>query len=319
MMATLTPPTLPGVTWRPARMSDAADLARLAAAIDEAEGLEFVGGPEFWEWWLGQHRLEDDTLAAIEDDGRAIAVTGSWAQVTPAGARAILWLDPHPDHLDLDPFLLQWAEARARHQLAGAEGPQVIRISAEEHRARRRRAIEEAGFRAARTFVEMERSLAEEIPNRSVPAETTVTTWGPDLDEKARAASNLSFADHWGSLPMDADTWRSMVVDEDTIRRELSFLALAGGAVVAMVLASVDAEDDPRCLWIDRVAVVPSWRRRGLASALLLRSLEAGAQAGLAKARLGVDEESGWDAPSMYRRLGFAPTRRSVTYLKELL
>ena len=46
------PPALPGVTWRPARMTDAEGLAALAGAIDEAERLDHVGGTEFWTWWL---------------------------------------------------------------------------------------------------------------------------------------------------------------------------------------------------------------------------------------------------------------------------
>lgn len=314
----LSPPSLPGVAWRPAATGDAPGLADLAAAINEAEGLEFVGGPDFWGWWLGQHRLGDDTLLAIDRGGRVLAATGSWVQVTPSGARAILWLDAHPEHLDLDPFLLRWAEQRACRQLEGAGGSRVIRISAEEHRSRRRRVIEEAGFRNARTFVEMERPLTGDIPDLPVPEGPTTTTWEPSLDEAARIASNAAFADHWGSLPMDPDTWASMVLDEDTMRRGLSFLAVVADEVVAMSLASVDVEEDPECLWIDRVAVVPSWRRRGLASALVARSLRAGADAGLGKARLGVDEENGWDAPALYRRLGFEVTKRSVTYLKEL-
>ena len=117
---------------------------------------------------------------------------------------------------------------------------------------------------------------------------------------------------------MSPETWASMIVDEDVIRRDLSFLALVGDEVVGMCLASVDLEEDPDAVWIDRVAVVPASRRSGLASALLLHTLQAAAASGLGSAGLNVDEESGWDAPEMYHRLGFSTTKRSVTYVKEI-
>jgi ribosomal protein S18 acetylase RimI-like enzyme len=314
-----TPPAIPGTVWRPARAGDVPGLVDLASTVDASEELEFVGGPDFWTWWLDQHDLDTDTLVAVEGTGRIIAGAGSWGQDTTAGARSILWFDAHPDFLSVDPFLLEWAEACARRQLAGStHRDRVIRFHVEEHRNRRRTIAEEAGFGAVRTFVEMERPLAAPIDQPTPPAGPTIETWRPDLDEPTRKASNAAFADHWGSLPMSPDTWASMVVDDDVIRRDLSFLALDAGAVIAMCLTSVDHEDDPNAVWLDRVAVVPGWRRRGLASALVLHSLQAAAASGLESARLTVDEESGWDAPGMYRLLGFSMTKRSVTYTKEI-
>jgi ribosomal protein S18 acetylase RimI-like enzyme len=299
-------------------MDDVPALVAWAAAVDEAEDLDFAGGPEFWRWWLQQHDLDADTLAAVAAGGEIVGAAGSWGQITDRGARAILWLDAHPEHLGLEPVLLGWAERRGAVQVAAGEHPQrILRISVEEHRHRRRALLEAHGFEAVRTFVEMERSLAESEPVPPGPAGIEVVTWSAGLDEATRIASNAAFAGHWGSLPMDAATFSSMVADEDVIRRELSFLAMAGGEVIGLCLVSVDLEEDPDRLWIDRVGTIPSWQRRGLARTLLARSLWAGAAAGLSRAGLTVDETSHYDATALYAGLGFEVTKRSVTYAKE--
>ena len=170
----------------------------------------------------------------------------------------------------------------------------------------------------ARVFVEMERSLADDLPEpRPLPDGVEMVPWTPDHDEAARLVSNAAFAGHWGSLPMDSETWHSMVVDDDVNRRDLSFLAVADGAAVAMCLIEVDLEEDPSALWVSRVGTVPTWQRRGLASALLAGSIRAGAADGLLTAGLSVDEESSFDATALYTGLGFTVKSRSITYLLE--
>jgi len=307
------------LTWRPATLDDIPSIVTFAAAVDSAENLEFAGGPEFWKWWLGQHDPAADTLLAMGPGNEVLAIGGSFGSDTDRGARAVLWLDAHPDRLDLEAPMLDWVIGRGRSQVAVSQHPEkVVRISTEEHRTRRRSLLEASGFVAKRSFVEMERSLAADLPQPGpLPDGVEVVPWTPDLDETARLASNASFADHWGSLPMDPEAWHSMVLDDDVNRRDLSFIAIADGAAVAICLIEVDLEEDPSVLWVSRVGTVPRWQRRGLASALLSRSMRAGAADGLLRAALSVDEESDFDATAVYTRLGYQVKSRSITHLLE--
>jgi GNAT superfamily N-acetyltransferase len=162
----------------------------------------------------------------------------------------------------------------------------------------------------------MTRSLTDDLPDPPpAPPGVSLVPWTADLDEAARAVSNASFADHWGSLPLDRETWNSSVMDDDTVRRDCSFVALSDGEAVAICLTEVDPEDDVDSLWISRVGTVPEWQRRGLASALLTSSMRAGAGAGLLRTGLSVDEESAFDATAVYGRLGYVVASRSITYL----
>ncbi len=68
-----------------------------------------------------------------------------------------------------------------------------------------------------------------------------------------------------------------------------------------------------------RVGVgAPAWRRRGLAKALLARSLVAAREAGFTSAGLGVDAENPTGALGLYESLGFAPERTGIAYRKPL-
>ena len=317
-MSTL-PPAVAGITWRPATLGDIPEVANLAAAVDEIEGLEFVGGPEFWNWWFRQHDLASDTLLAIDEDAAVIGLAGSYFTDSEIGARAILWLDSHPDRLDLEPLLLAWAVARAREQVSSSSHPdKVLRVSAEEHRTRRRNLLEAEGFIKARTFVDMERSLTGDLPDpRPAPEGITVVPWTPDLDEPARLVSNAAFRSHWGSLPMDAETWAAMGIDPGAMRRDCSFIAVAGDEAIAICLAEVEQEDDPTKLLIPRVGTRPDWQRRGLASILLTTTLHAAAETGFLTSTLTVDEESRSGATAVYADLGYRVTSRSITYVLE--
>ena len=305
------------LTWRPITSTDIPAVVTLAAAVDAAESLDFAGGPEFWKWWLDQHDLAADVIGVEDASGALAGIAGTFGSDTEAGARSILWFDAHPDHPGLQEPLLQWAAERGRAQLDAASHPgKVMRLHVEEHRTARRRLVEAHGFTAARTFVEMERSLTDDLPDeRPVPAGVEVVPWTADLDEEARLASNAAFADHWGSLPIDPEDWTSMVMDEETVRRDLSFVAKSGGDAVALCLAEVDPEEDPDRVWIQRVGVRPEWQRQGLASMLIVRSLRAAAAAGLTSTALDVDEESAFDATAIYAGLGYRVTKRSVAYL----
>lgn len=317
----------PGYHWRPARLEDASALADLLHAVDAAEGLEEALGPEGARRQLSYPGLdpERDTLLAFTPDGAAQAFAWVWVQPADEAARAIVWIEAHPGHLHLEPFLLAWAEACARPRLAAAAagGRRYLRQHVEEHRLRRRRALEEAGYRHARTFVEMWRPLSGEPPEAPPPAPgTEIVPWSPPLEEGARLAANDAFSLHWDSLPLGPEDWQQRVCTDPTFRPDLSRLALSGGTVVGLCLASVDAEHNAREgvaeIWVERVATIPAHQRQGLATALVCGVLRAAAAAGFTRAGLTVDQQSTTRATALYERLGFAATRQTLAYTKDL-
>jgi mycothiol synthase len=70
--------------------------------------------------------------------------------------------------------------------------------------------------------------------------------------------------------------------------------------------------------WLGTIGVRRGYRRRGLASALIARSLAGFRDAGAAEAGLDVDLENPSGAPRVYGALGFGVTRRSTIYVKSI-
>jgi mycothiol synthase len=68
--------------------------------------------------------------------------------------------------------------------------------------------------------------------------------------------------------------------------------------------------------WLDSVFVRRPWRRRGLAQALVARSLIALRERGITEAMLGVDSENPTGAVGVYERAGFTVAHSGIAYRK---
>jgi mycothiol synthase len=192
----------------------------------------------------------------------------------------------------------------------------------EADRSRAREAIEAAGFSDFRSFATMERSLADPPPAPPLLEGIRVTPWRAELDASTCEAYNDAFADHWGSLPRTQEMWRDIVTDSRQFRPDLSYLAVADDRVVAFCICEVDQDHNESFgvaeVYIELVGTVREFRGHGLASHLIVRSLEQAALAGLDVATLTVDEMSHTRATEVYKRLGFAVRNRTADYYLEV-
>lgn len=107
-----------------------------------------------------------------------------------------------------------------------------------------------------------------------------------------------------------------------TRRLDLSFLAMDGDEVAGLVIVDVNEEDWLRQgysgSYVSLVGVVASWRRKGVAPALLAASLRASRDAGLERVALDVDSENPSGALGLYTGMGFAAIHTSRAHVKEL-
>jgi ribosomal protein S18 acetylase RimI-like enzyme len=89
-----------------------------------------------------------------------------------------------------------------------------------------------------------------------------------------------------------------------------------------MVLPRVDEvanrERDRKRGYTEHVFVRRPWRRRGLAKALLVRSLGVLKEEGVDEAELGVDSENDSGAYGLYERLGYVTERTDIWFRKPL-
>jgi len=218
----------------------------------------------------------------------------------------------HPDHRGrgIGRQLMEVMEPRAEQLLRQRHpgAPAVLRSRGGIAGASVRRLLEHRGYRLARHFHDLERSLAGELPEAPV---LPVQPFRQDVAEQVRLAHNEAFADHWGSAPRTEQNWREMV-ESRAFQPDLSFLSVAeDGVVDAYVLSFAWVAEEAH---IGLVGTRRRARGRGLARACIAASLRAAAERGMGKAALAVDSENPSGAGRLYASLGFRPVRVVAAY-----
>jgi ribosomal protein S18 acetylase RimI-like enzyme len=135
------------------------------------------------------------------------------------------------------------------------------------------------------------------------------------------AADTEAFMDHWGGFDASEASFQQWLRDPN-FDPTLFVIAWDGDEIAGGVINAIDAEEnealDRRRGLLDSVFVRRPWRRRGLASALVGRSLALLRERGMTSALLGVDADNPTGALGVYERAGFEVDLRSSAYHKPM-
>jgi mycothiol synthase len=169
--------------------------------------------------------------------------------------------------------------------------------------------LESNGYRAVRRFNNMLHPLTD-LPDRPMPAGFELrpvtadhlrSIWETQKEMNAGLFENV--AEAWTEAAFPA--WREQAARTCACWQ----LAWAGDQVAGMVLAHFDAAENEgkaqKRGYTEHIYVRPDWRHRGLASALIARSLQVLRAQGLHEAELGVDAENESAAFRLYQSLGY--------------
>lgn len=322
--------------WRPATEADIEAVLELQQAQDRLDHPNFLTTREEIEWEFGHSYVDlaQDTLLAVTADGRVVA-SGLviFPPIQDTLVRSVLFGGVHPEFRGrgIGRQLLAWQEARALNQLAASDKtlPGWIMADADERAPRAVRLLQRAGFRVSRYFVQLHRIVAEPIPDVEPADGIRIVPYSPDLSAQTHAARNDAFRDHWGSQPSSDEQWHS-IVSAEAFREDLSFAALADSdastgsdapTVVGFLLSTVNEEDWEAQgftgAYIELVGVTRDFRGKRIAPALLSHGLAAVRAAGYQQATLDVDVENPSGALGLYTRMGFTPSTREISLVKE--
>jgi mycothiol synthase len=201
---------------------------------------------------------------------------------------------------------------------AGAAGGQGQRFWAHGDDPGARAFAEKNGFHRARVLWQMRRSLAEPLPDASLPPGVTLRHFRPGVDDEAWLAVNSrAFAHHpeqgrWTEADLRAR------IDEPWFDAEGFLLAVdIEDTLLGFHWTKVHPaeRDEPAIGEIYVLGVDPDGTRRGLGVALSVAGLHYLAGLGLADAMLYVDE-SNTAAVRLYRKLGFDVWSTDVMYAR---
>ncbi|MET7333417.1 GNAT family N-acetyltransferase [Nonomuraea sp. NPDC005650] len=310
--------------WGPLTGKDAEALAELWAAIEAEDRTGKVYGVDEVAEDLSSHLvdLEKGTLAARDGD-RIVAFGYLPARQTADDVHMMrLSGGVHPAYRGqgLGRRVIDWSvrTAPGLSERAFPGVPLEVHFDVHDGRPDVAALVEGAGFAAVRSFARMERRLSGGLPAVRPPDGVSIVAWLPELDEGARQVRNESFRDHWGSVRHTTESWRAIISGCRNFRPESSFVALAGGRPVGVLIThffeAASARRDERQAWIQIIGTLREWRGKGVASTLIGHALAAFGDQGYDSAGLGVDAHNPTGAVSVYSRAGFEITRRTTTY-----
>ncbi len=154
--------------------------------------------------------------------------------------------------------------------------------------------------------------MPDGIEVRAVQTEQLLQIWRADIE---------AFRDHWGGGDDSEEAFRRYQ-DAPDFDPSLWVVAWEGDEVVAAVVNTIYAHENEatgsRRGWLDSVFTRRAWRKRGLASALIARSLHVLAARGMDTAMLGVDADNPSGALRLYESFGFAVTERGQAWRKPM-
>jgi mycothiol synthase len=320
------PPDLGGVTWRPLTPVDGAALVSLVSRIEDADNPPYrTSGEETLEYFGDSHRWS--ALGAWEAD-RLIAfgfVRVRHADAVKVRAFCSGGVTPEWRGKGLGGALLDWQIGRARQLLAesGKEAPARIVVHVDDDMEILAGQLRRRGFEPRRWYSQLRRDLSLPIPDVTLDRPLSVEPWTPEIDDAVRRAHNRAFGDQWGSQPHTPETWTEGRTHHAP---GWSFVALdrsSDRAQVAGYLMSSRYEQDwPALGWSEGyteiLGVLPDWRGKHVATALLTRAMRAYAEDGMQYAGLDVDADNPTGATALFMNLGYERTRGSAMYTIEI-
>ncbi len=224
--------------------------------------------------------------------------------------------------------LLQTGEDRLR-QLAAAfhqahpEHPQtdmLINVAYHSEQAHRT-LLEQNGYQVVRVEHHMLRPDLENIPEAPMPEGLEVRPVLPEDLPVIFQATIEAFQDHWGfTIPTDSDYegWLNDPNNDFNLWRVAWDGSQVAGSVQSFINKAENEEYRRLRGYTETISVRRNWRRRGLARALLVRSLQAIKDAGMRQGALSVDSQNLNQAFALYESVGFQVVNRQYFYNKPL-
>jgi mycothiol synthase len=321
-----------GLVLRPyAGEADLPHMVRIQNAEWEADGLSYrdtIAERAAQNAHPSDQFQPERDLTIAEIDGRVVAFGERQWVDTNDGLREYRSggaVDPAWRRRGIGSALLRDSEARAAALDATqpSERPVVLGMFSDDRNVGASAIARAAGYGPVRWFFDMERpGLDRDLPDvpplpdgievRPVAEDQLMTIWRADVE---------AFHDHWGGGD-DSEEAFARYRDAPDFDPSLWLVAWESDEVVAAVINTIyPAEnavlDRPRG-WLDSVFTRRAWRRRGIAGALIARSLHVLADRGMQAAALGVDADNPTGALRLYESFGFAVTERGTAWRKPL-
>lgn len=330
MIETAQLPAIPGLRLRHYRgKEDHPAMLAVYAAVHQADGMDDVATLE--DFALNYETLvncdPDRDIVLAEVDTEVVAYTRVfWQDLVEGGRTYECFGFVHPGwrRRGIGSALHRHNEARLREIAAshGEVGPKWFASEAVDADAGNEALLRGSGYEPVRFFIDMVASSLDGIAEPPMPDGIELRPVSREQYRVIWEASAEAFRDHWGEVDWTEADWERFDREPDNADPRFWRVGWAGDEVAGVIHTIVPVEENEQHgrarVYVAGVSVRRPWRRRGLARALLARSLVAAREAGFTSASLGVDSDSPTGATALYRSLGFESERTFTAWRKPL-
>ena len=309
--------------------ADIPEIVRVMNAATAADGVHEVMTVESLRSWLAHPSDQFDPArdgVMVERDGRVVA-TGrtEWVDTRDGRYREhriFGSVDPSVQGQGIGTAMLAHLEELARALAAEHDSDRDRLLAGFAPEGRPGEALlRDAGYETARWFIDMVRPTLDAIVEPPLPDGLELRPVTPDQHETIWRANREAFRDHWGGADESLEQLQRILGDPDT-DTSLWLIAWDGDEVAGGVWNDIyPAENEAHGLrrgWLGSVFTRRPWRKRGLASALIGRSLTLLRERGMTSAILGVDVDNPTGALGLYEGAGFVVHDRFVALRKPM-
>lgn len=294
------------------------DIGRATEFFNLVEISEW-GEPDFDESEVEEEweelELEKSVVLVEDETGQIVA---SMTLVFGDGVTWEAFGYVHPEHQQrgLGSWIVRWSEAMARHR--EEETRDGYRVTMFNYTSTVNRAaqalLESEGYEIAKVFRRMRIELSERPAPVEWPAGYSVPRYESARDERAYfQAIESAFAEHWSASPRTFEHW-SKSWQSEGFDPDLLVQLVHDDRIVGTCCGKPVGDGG----WIGYVAVIPEYRRRGLAKKLLQESFGRFWDKGFRIVDLGVDSENRQSAIDLYLGMGMTESHSYETNRKVL-
>lgn len=219
--------------------------------------------------------------------------------------------------------MLHFNERRIREIAAGhpQKKPRFFEAWASEVEVDWSDLLTDEGYESVRYEFKMVRPNLDDIPELSLPGGLEVRPVPPEHYRTVWNAAEEAFRDHWGARQWH-DEWYEEWLESPTFTPQLWQVAWDGDEVAGMVLNYINEKENQSFKrkrgYTEDISVRRPWRRRGLARALIARSLRVLKDQGMTEAALSVDTQNPNGALRLYESMGYRQIKQWTTFRKPL-
>lgn len=322
-------PQINGLVWRGFRgAEDYPHMVAIVEASKVADGLEWVTSVEQvaqdYEFLENCDPYTDMVFAEI--DGEVVGYGRCWWEELLDNTRIygfFAHLRPEWRESGVRQAMAHRLEERLR-AIAGShpnDGEKQFQCWVSHGETDWEKLLQEMGYTAVRYGYEMVRPNLEDITELPLPDGLELRPADLSQWRQIWEAVVEAFRDHWGArVPSENNfaEWQA----QPTFNPALWQVAWDGDEVAGGVLTYIDHEENAAYGrlrgYTETIFTRRPWRRRGLAHALIARSLHVQKEQGMTESALGVDAENLSGALNIYKSMGFQVTKRAAAYWKQV-